>query len=84
MLSYIRTEREKQEYSIIASGYNNVNKNGNELNMSKIQEIFFDNLKQIFNSYNRYFESNIQEKKIKLNELDKIINDVNSLNLISN
>jgi hypothetical protein len=65
---------------MIEVGYNR--NDGKGMNMSKIQEIFFDNLKQIFNSYNRYFENILQEKKSKLIEIEKRSDEVIILILI--
>ena len=39
--------------------------------MNNIQSLFFENLKQIFNAYNSFYEKIEQEKKLQLNEINK-------------
>lgn len=43
--------------------------------MNQIQFIFFENLKQIFNSYNSFMEKIEEETKRQVNEIDRIINE---------
>jgi hypothetical protein len=43
--------------------------------MNKIQEIFFENMKQIFNSYNQYLDQIDKEKKSQLLEINKHMED---------
>jgi hypothetical protein len=43
--------------------------------MNQIQILFFDNLKHIFNSYNSFYEKLEKEKRLKLLEIEKNIED---------
>jgi hypothetical protein len=43
--------------------------------MNRIQNLFFENLKQIFNSYNTFLEKVERENKIKIIEINKAIEE---------
>jgi hypothetical protein len=47
--------------------------------MKRIYQIFFDNLKQIFNSYSHFLEKVERENKIQLNELNKAMENIKNL-----
>ena len=47
--------------------------------MKRIHQIFFENLKQIFNSYNHFLEKVERENKVQINELNKAIEETKIL-----
>lgn len=57
---------------------NNASENMN-FKMNRIQITFFDNLKEIFNTYNSFYEKVEDEKRKKVNEINKGIEDLQRL-----
>jgi hypothetical protein len=47
--------------------------------MNNIQIIFFDNLKEIFNSYNSFYERSEKEYKNQMAELTRHIDELKNL-----
>jgi hypothetical protein len=50
--------------------------------MKQIQIVFFDNLKQIFNTYNTFYENMEQEYKQKIFKLNSAIEEILSTVII--
>lgn len=72
----MKSERSKEEYNNIERAYQN-HSVINSSTMNKIQEIFFDNMKQIFNSYNKFFEQIEKEKRTQLSEINQLLEKPN-------
>jgi len=63
ILKYVKESRSKEEYNNIEKSYMNNSVNNYKLN--RIQAIFFDNLKQIFNTYDLFLKK-LDKKKVQL------------------
>jgi hypothetical protein len=74
-IAYVKNERSKEEYKNIEESYAINDKS----NMKRIHQIFFQNLKQIFNSYNHFLEKVEGENKVQINELNKAIEETKNL-----
>lgn len=67
---YVKAERSKEEYDNLENAYMY---EGGKMNyqLNRIQAIFFDNLKQIFNTYHTFLEKLEKEKSSNLQEINK-------------
>lgn len=68
--AYVKDQRSKEEYSNLENSYmyNDIQSN---YKLNRIQFIFFENLKQIFNTYNSFLEKLENEKMSCFKELNK-------------
>jgi hypothetical protein len=80
-LVYIKEQRQKEQYNNIAMA--NQHNLENSPSLGIIQQLFFDNLKTIFNSYTSFLVNLEREKKSKLNALNRIQSDLNEVRLIN-
>ena len=78
IVAYVKGERSKEEYNNIENAYMYEEGKMN-YRLNRIQFIFFENLKQIFNTYNSFLIKLEKEKLQNLDELDKKIEELNKV-----
>jgi len=70
LLDIVKTERSKEEYQNLELTFQKTQSN---YKMNQVQNIFFENLKQIFNSYNSFMEKIDDETKRQVTEIDRLV-----------
>jgi cell fate (sporulation/competence/biofilm development) regulator YlbF (YheA/YmcA/DUF963 family) len=69
-LDIVKSERSKEEYESLELTFQKTQSN---YKMNQIQFVFFENLKQIFNSYNNFMEKIDEETKRQISDIDRLI-----------
>ena len=75
ILGYLKAERSQEQYNNIENSYMYKDQAQN-YKLNRIQFLFFENLKQIFNTYDSFLVKIEKEKNICLEELNKKIEEV--------
>jgi hypothetical protein len=77
-LDYVKAERSQEEYNNIEGAYMY---EGAKMNfkLNRIQYIFFENLKQVFNTYNSFLLKLDKEKSDSLDEIKKKLESLNQV-----